>query len=224
MNTKQAQMSYLAWLRDTAPTLYVTAVRRATGRTKSLGGLNDDLVQSALSPGYRHSFLGDNGDSVTLDPIDVSSISLDQPITTDFSFDTSTPTFDTSSVGPLQTVNTGYATGPTSTVTTPATPAASSSTFANILSAVAAVGTAAVGVVGAENTSSLIALNTQRAAQGLPPVNAQGQVVGAAGSASPALLAFENAITGGGGSLLPILLIGGVLAYFLLGGKKSATV
>lgn len=224
MTPKIARMAYLAWLRTTAPAVYISAVRKATGRVKSLGGLNDDLVQSALSPGYRHSFLGDNGDSVTLDPIVVTATSMDQPVSTDLFINTSADPFDTSSVAAPTAVNIDPGTYGTaaSTPATAATPAPTS-TLGQVLTAVAAIGAASVGVIGADNTSKLIALNTTRAQQGLPPVNAAGQVVTASGTASPALLAFENAITGGaGGSLLPVILIGGVLAYFLFG-RKSTT-
>jgi hypothetical protein len=220
MTPGNARKLYLGWLRTTAPAVYVSAVRRATNRTRSLGGLTDNLLNSALSPTYRHTFLGDDGDSATLDTIDVSALPMDQPITTDFNF--ATPdTGATVDPGALQTVSI-YG-QPAPTVTTPAATSAPSgvSTLASVLTAVTALG---AGVLNASNQSALIALNTQRAAQGLPPVNANGQVVTAAGIAttSPALQAFENAISGAGGSsMLPILLIGG-LALFLLSGKKSS--
>jgi hypothetical protein len=206
---------YLAWLRTVAPSLYSQAVRKATGKQHTLGGLTDNLLNRALSPGLTQSFLGDD----ELDDIDVTAVSMDQPVTTDLFIAPVDTTFDTSTVAAPSAVS--VAPLPNVPATTTAAAAPSSNIFANILTAVASIGST---VVTASQQSALIALNTQRAAQGLPPVNAAGQVVTAAGTAttSPALLAFENAITGGaGGSLLPIILIGGVLAYFLFG-RKSA--
>jgi hypothetical protein len=207
---------YLAWLRTTAPSLYSQAVRKATGKQHTLGGLTDNLLNRALSPGLTQSFLGDDD----LDEIDVTGVSMDQPVTTNLFIAPVDTTFDTSTIAAPSAVNVA----PLPNVPVPSTPAAaapSSNIFANILTAVASIGST---VVTASQQSALIALNTQRAAQGLPPVNAAGQVITAAGTAttSPALLAFENAITGGaGGSLLPIILIGGVLAYFLFGRKST---
>jgi hypothetical protein len=208
---------YLAWLRTTSPAVYATAIRQATGRTRTLGGLTGDLVQKAFAPTLRHSFLGDDT-ATTLDTIDVSAISADQPITTNYTFDTSVPAFDTSSVAlPTLTSDTGAVTSTTPAATPTAVAAAGGgpSIFSNILTAVASIGGT---VVTASQQSALIALNTQRAAQGLPPVNANGQVVTTAGLAatSPGILAFENAITGGNTALFPFVLIGGVIAAYLL--------
>jgi hypothetical protein len=213
MNNRQL---YLAWLRTAAPTVYATALRKVTGQKRTLGGLTDNLVQQAFSPSLRHSFLGDDTSSMDTTFMDYGSA----PITT--GIDTSPivldpivltpPVFDASSV----TVPSLTTSAPTIAATTPAP-----STFASILTAVASIGSS---VVTASNQSALIALNTQRAAQGLPPVNANGQVVTAAGTAttSASLLAFENAISGGSGSLLPILAIAGLAAYFIFGRKSAA--
>lgn len=214
MNNRQL---YLAWLRTAAPTVYTAALRKATGQIKNLGGLGDDLLQQALSPNIRHSFLGDDGSSIdTSDTFDSSTLTDTSPIQLD-PIIFQPPTFDPGTVS----LATPEGVGPAPVAAAPAASSGSSSTFSNILTAVASIGST---VVNASQQSALIALNTQRAAQGLPPVNAQGQVVTAAGTAttSAALLAFENAIAGGSaGSLVPILLIGGLLAYFLLG--RSST-
>jgi hypothetical protein len=217
MNNRQ---KYLAWLRTTAPTVYAVALRKATGQGRTLGGLADDLVKQAFAPDIAHSFLGD--DTSSLDPITVTASSDSSPLTDvyatgDFLPVVNTPTFDASLVQAPSAV--AIDTG-TSTVA-PSAPAASSSTFANILTAVAAIG---AGVVSATNQSKLIALNTTRAAQGLPPVNAAGQVVSTTGFAttSPSLLAFERSISGAGGvSLLPILAILGIGAYFVFKGRSA---
>ncbi|MGH8336542.1 MAG: hypothetical protein ACRETL_06955 [Gammaproteobacteria bacterium] len=214
MNNRQL---YLAWLRTVAPSVYSQAVRRATGGARSLGGLADDLVQRALAPNLSHSFLGD--DSSMLDPITVTAIAPDSgPITTNYSFDTSMPAFDPNSVAmpSFAPIDTGTATG----LTAPAS--SGGSTFANILTAVTAIG---AGVLNYSTQSKLVTLNTTRAQQGLPPVNAQGQVVSPYGltSTSPTMLAFERSISGAtGGSMLPIILgMLGLGAFFVLRHKKA---
>jgi hypothetical protein len=211
MNARQL---YLAWLRTVAPTVYVSAVRRATGQNRSLGGLDSDLVQQALSQNISHSFLGDD----ILDPITVTAQSM-QPITTDFSFDSSTIPFDQSSVAAPASVAID-----TSVVSplAPQNPAASNSVFAGVL---AAVGSITSSVLNASTQSKLITLNTQRAAQGLPPVNAAGQVISpvATSATGSALLNFERSISGGMssmGSMLPLLGLGALALYFFR--KKSA--
>jgi hypothetical protein len=210
MNNRQL---YLAWLRTAAPTVYTAAIRKATGQTKNLGGLDSDLLQQALSPGLRHSFLGDDGTDMdsssstfsASDLTDTSAISFDPIVFTPPVFDPGTVTAPT----PLPTDSSG------NVVT--AAPTASPSIFSSVLQAVTSIGNT---VVNASQTNALIALNTQRAAQGLPPVNAQGQVVTAAGTAttSAGLLALENAISrGSGSSLIPMLLIGGLILYLVMG-------
>lgn len=211
---------YLAWLRTVAPTVYTQALRQATGQSRTLGGLADDLVQQSFAPDIGHSFLGDDTSSL-LDPITVNATYMDAgaPITTNFSAsDFATPSFDTSSVAApsMVAIDTGTAALPSA----PA-PAGTSSIFGNVLASVAALG---VGVLNYSNQSKLIQLNTTRAQQGLPPVDASGRVVNTAGfsTTSPTLLAFERAISGGSGSmLLPILAILGIGAFFVFRGKSA---
>lgn len=207
---------YLAWLRTFAPTVYVSAIRRATGQSRSLGGLSDDLVQQAFAPNVTHSFLGDDSSSM-LDPITVTANYMDMPpITTDFSF--SAPTFDTGMVSAPSAV--AIDTGPVSTVA-PSGGSAPSSTFSNILTAVTAIG---AGVLNYSNQSKLISLNTTRAQQGLPPVDAYGRVITGSGisTAGSSLLAFERAITGGSGSMLPIILgVLGIGAVFIFSRSRA---
>jgi len=213
---------YLAWLRTVAPTLYAQAIRKATGQSRSLGGLTDNLVQQALAPSLRHSFLGDDTTSMDTTFMDFGTA----PITT--GVDTSpivndpivfqSPTFDPTSITPATLVTdptTGQLVSSAPTTVPAVTPSNAPNIFTSILQSVASIGST---VVSASQQSSLIALNTQRAAQGLPPVNANGQVVTAAGVAAtnPALLAFENAVSGGSGSMLPILLIGGAIGLLFL--------
>src|ERR1700733_7910346 len=108
MNNRQL---YLAWLRTASPTVYVAALRKATGQKKNLGGLNQDLLQQALSPSTRHSFLGDDtsdmdsfsaSDLVDTSPIVFDPITLSPPVFDPGSLDMPTPTIgtDTSSTTP----------------------------------------------------------------------------------------------------------------------------
>jgi len=218
MNNKQL---YLAWLRTVAPTVYVSALRRATGQIQNLGGLTDNLLQQALAPNISHSFLGDDTTymDTTFADFGAPAGSIDNSQIAPTSIDFQTPSFDASQVSsPINETLSFQApvAPPASTV------AGSSSTFSNILTAVTAIG---AGVINATNQSKLIQLNTTRAQQGLPPVNAAGQVVSPTGfgTTSPSLLAFERAISGGtSGSMLPIIL--GVLGIgaVLLFSKRSA--
>lgn len=208
MNNRQL---YLAWLRTAAPAVYVSALRRALGKNRSLGGLTDDLVQQSFAPATRHSFLGDDTTSM-IDPITVSAISTDQPITTNYSFSSEMPAFDPNSVtfNPVSIDSGTAAFTPGLSIA----PAQSNSIFGNILTAVTAIG---AGVLNASNQSKLISLNTTRAQQGLPPVNAAGQVIRQTGTSTTgsALLAFERSISGASGSsMLPLLGIAGLAALF----------
>lgn len=211
---------YLAWLRTYAPTVYAGAVKRATGQTRSLGGLTDNLLNTALSPDLRHSFLGDD----MLDEITVTANYMPDPFTaSDFSFDPGAPpSFDAGSIDTPDfnvPVDNTPAPAPVKPTVKVSTPSSSGSIFGSILTAVTTIG---VGVLGASTQNKLINLNTTRAQQGLPPVDASGRVVTPSrlATTSPSLLAFEKSITGGG-SMLPILLgIGGIAAFFLL--RKSA--
>src|SRR5271167_2204381 len=144
MNNRQL---YLAWLRTVAPTVYINAVRKALGKTKSLGGLADDLVNKAFSPDLTHSFLGDDTDITDESALqDTSGSSTD--LTTISPFDSSSVSFT-----PVD-IASGTAVGlPSSSSGS----SSSGSIFASIITAVGAVG---AGVISATNQSKLIALNT----------------------------------------------------------------
>lgn len=203
MNNRQL---YLAWLRTEAPTVYASAVRRATGQTRSVGGLTDDLVQQSFAPNLSHSFLGDDTSAMDLPPIDFQ-----------------TPTFDTSLVATPAPVSFDMTPALPSFAPT-APPASSGSTFSNILTAVTAIG---AGVLNYSNQSKLISLNTTRAQQGLAPVDAYGRLITPARTTATgsALLAFERAISGGSsGSMLPLVLgVLGVGAAFMMFSRRSAS-
>jgi hypothetical protein len=204
---------YLAWLRTYAPTVYSNAVRTATGNSRSTGGLTDNLLDSALSPATTHSFLGDDN----LDEITVTAQQMSDPITYDGGVTLTQPSFDAGSVTAPGALS--FESGSSGSSGSSSAP---SSTFANILTAVTAIG---AGVLNYSNQNKLIQLNTTRAQQGLPPVNAQGVVVSPYGTATTnaSLLAFEKAISGNSGSmLLPILAILGIGAFFILKPRSSA--
>jgi hypothetical protein len=211
------QQLYLAWLRTNAPAVYVQAVRKATGKARNLGGLGDDLLQQAMSPNLS-TFLGDDISSMDFTSADfqapdMAPISIAPP-------DISIPGFDPGSVdapAPV-TISSGGATG--LPVPTPSNPAPTGSTFSNILTAVTTIG---IGIIGATNQSKLVAINTQRARQGLPPVDSTGRVITPAGfsTTSPTLLAFERSISGAmGGGMLPIIAVLGIGAFFFF--RKKA--
>lgn len=213
---------YLAWLRTFAPVVYAGAVRKATGQTRSLGGLTDNLVGLALAPDLTHSFLGD--DSNMLDEITVTAQYMPDPFTaSDFSFDPGTPPAFSAADVPTPDFNVPIDNTPAPPAPKPAlkvTPANSGSIFGSILTAATTIG---VGLLGANTQNKLITLNTTRAQQGLPPVNANGTLVNPSrlATTSPGLLAFERAITGGGGSMmLPIIALLGVGAFFMLRSKS----
>lgn len=207
---------YLAWLRTYAPAVYAAALRKATGQTRTLGGLTDDLVGTALAPDLRHSFLGDD----MLDEITVTANYMPEPFSPDdFSFDAGTPSFDPGMIDtpdfnvPID--NTPAPAPKAAPLKVTPAPSSSGSIFGSILTAATTIG---VGLLGASTQNKLISLNTTRAQQGLPPVDASGRVVTPAklSTTSPSLLAFEKAITGGGSMMLPILGVLGIGAFFLL--------
>lgn len=218
MNNRQL---YLAWLRTTAPAVYSAAIRKATGQNRSVGGLTDDLVGKAMAPDLTHSFLGDDTD---LSEINVTAQYMPDPVSFDSSsIDFQTPSFDQSTVSAPGALTfqsgSGSATGLS---TTPASSGGSgSSIFNSVLQSVVAIG---AGVLNYSQQNKLIALNTTRASQGLPPVNANGQVVSPYGTAttSPGLLAFEQAISGGSSmSMWLILGVLGIGAFVLLRPSKA---
>lgn len=195
---------YLAWLRTVAPAVYTSAVRRATGQNRSLGGLTDDLVQQSFAPDVSHSFLGDDTSSL-LDPITVTAQYMSTPVTTDYSF--AAPVADFSNMATPAPV---------------AIAAPGSSTFANILTAVTAIG---AGVLNASTQSKLINLNTIRAQQGMAPVDAYGRPVTPSrlSTTGSSLLNWERNIAGGSGSMMIPIVLGvlGIGAFFVLSKRST---
>lgn len=207
MNAKQA---YLAWLRQTAPAVYAAAVQKVVRQKRSLGGLNRDLLMSMHAPTTGFGFLSD---STSLQPLTFDTSNIVAPA--------DLPTVDTSSFT-MPDFSSLDSSGGSST------PASSgglsswfnSNTFSSLLGAAASVANTYIASNAQSNLqTSLIQLNTQRAAQGLWPVQANGQPVPQTQltpSASPSVAQFESAISTGG-ITTPLLLIAGVglLAFSL---------
>lgn len=210
MNPRAA---YLAWLRQTAPATYATAVRKVAGKPRSLGGLNRNLVSSMYAPSTGFGFLSDDVTDASLQPItvtapDLSSLSIDtsgfQPA--DLSADIVDPSTFASPSLPASP-----------DVSTPATDTSGSSgsswfnsnTFSSLINAVGNVASTALNVSAQSN---LLKLNTQRAAQGLWPVQANGTPVPQSQlypASSPTLARFESAISTQG-MTSPLLIIAGL--------------
>jgi hypothetical protein len=210
MNAKQA---YLAWLRQTAPATYATAMQKIARKPRSLGGLNRNLVSSMYSPSTGFGFLSDSTD--TLSPVDItapdlSSLTVDtssfqQPDLSSLMVDTSTfssPDFSSSI--------------PDFSTSTPDTSGSSggsswfnSNTFSSLINAVGNVASTALNV---NAQSNLLNLNTARASQGLWPVQQNGQPIPQSQlypAASPSLARFESAISTQG-MTTPLLLVAGL--------------
>lgn len=219
MNARQA---YLAWLRQTAPQTYATAVRKVTGQKRSLGGLNRNLVGSMYAPTTGFGFLSDDiTDGVTVSAPDMSSLSID---TSSFQ----APDLSADIVDPSTFVSPDFSSSIPDFSVASDTGGSSDSgsslfnanTFSSLISAVGNVASTALNVSAQNN---LVQLNTQRAAQGLWPVQANGTPVPASQlttSSSPALAQFESAISTQG-IASPLLLVAGLglLAFALL--KRS---
>lgn len=223
MNVRQA---YLAWLRQTAPQTYATAVRKVAGKPRSLGGLNRNLIASLYGPATGFGFLSDDVTDATLAPVTVSA-----PDMSSLTVDTSgfqAPDMSSLIVDPstfsspdLSASIPDFSTGGTDT----SAPSGGSSFFnANTFSSlITAVGNVASTALNVSAQSNLLKLNTQRAAQGLWPVQANGTLVPQSQlypSSSPTLARFESAISTQG-IATPLLMVAGlgVLAFALF--KRS---
>jgi hypothetical protein len=224
------QQKYLAWLRTSAPEVYVAAIRKVAHAPRNLGGLSDDLVARMYSPSTGFGFLSDEMSDLSarlrslgaLGQDDSDPDNIGEVVVTG-----STPTVDTSSlvVDPTSLVPADIlgiqeqATLPTAPINLPAdttTPAASSSNTGLFSSIVAAVGSIGAAAMTSSAQSNLLKLNTQRAAAGLPPVNANGVPVATSLSSNPQIAAMESSIAGVASS--PVFWIAGLalLAYIVL--------
>lgn len=221
MNARQA---YLAWLRLTAPQTYATAVRKVTGQKRSLGGLNRNLVGSMYASNTGFGFLSDDITDASLSPVTVSA-----PDMTALSVDTSgfqapdLSTIDTSTfVSPdLSAAIPDFSTSPTDTGgASGGSSFFNANTFSSLINAVGNVASTALNVSAQSN---LLKLNTQRAAQGLWPVQANGTPVPQSQlypASSPTVARFESAISTQG-ITTPLLMVAGLglLAFALI--KRS---
>jgi hypothetical protein len=209
-----AQQKYLAWLRITAPEVYTAALRTVARKPRGLGGLSDDLLTRMQRPCTGFGFLGD--DSADLPTITVTA---DAP-TADTSGLTLDPNaFDSADLATLQQQTTLPAL-PADVTAAAAAQSQPTGLFNSIVSAVAGVATTALNVSGQSN---LVKVNTQRAAMGLPPVNAQGVPISNSffrPSTNPQLAALEASV--GGFASSPLVWVAGLgLIAFLLLGKRA---
>ena len=216
---------YLAWLRTASPEVYLLAMRKILRQPRTLGGLDSDLVQSMTAPATFGAFGQDSSSDSSLPEITVSG-SYDTTTTDPYTDLNLNPFPDVTALTPEQLAPvapvTTSDTGPSVTIT-PAggTDTGSSSWLSSFINAVGNVGASALT---ASNQSNLVKLNTQRAAQGLPPVNAMGQVIpgSALAPATNAIYALESKIAGGVGAMSPFLLLAGVgLLAFVLFKRKA---
>lgn len=212
---------------------HVPRVRMARQRRRRFGGLGDDSMIPAMDPSS----------------IDPGSIS-DTFTPADISFDTSSidTGFSPDTTSYFSTVDTGAASSDVVTTPTDTVYAPSSNLFSSFLSAVGSVVGAAAPVATAifssqatanqvkaatqmaqgQTQASLLALNTQRAAAGLAPVNQFGQPIAATSltPTSPSVLALESKIASTAGiagiPTLGIVAIGLGLAYALFFRRRAA--
>lgn len=220
MNPRAA---YLAWLRQTAPQTYATAVRKVAGQKRSLGGLNRNLIGSMYSSSTGFGFLSDDiSDSfapVNISAPDMSSLTIDTSgfQAPDLSSDIVDPSTFASpdlsaSIPDFSTGDAAASSGGSSFF--------NANTFSSLINAVGNVASTALNV---NAQSNLLQLNTQRAAQGLWPVQANGTPVPQSQlypASSPAVARFESAISTQGVTT-PLLMVAGLglLAFALL--KRS---
>ena len=222
MNARQA---YLAWLRQTAPATYATAVQKIARKPRSLGGLNRNLVTSMYSASTGFGFLSDSTD--TLSPVDVTA-----PDMSSLTIDTSSfqaPDLSSLMVDPSTFSTPDFSASipdvSVSAASTPDTSGGSSwfnaGTFSSLINAVGNVASTALNVSAQSN---LLKLNTARASQGLWPVQANGQPVPQSQlspSASPGVAQFESAISTQGVTT-PLLLVAGLgLLAFVFFKRRS---
>jgi hypothetical protein len=192
------QQKYLAWLRTTAPEVYAAAIRKVLGQTRSVGGLSSNLANI----GKATTGFGALGDDISFSAPDYNA-GLDS---------------DVMAVGMTPVTNVTW--DPASTYTPPAPVIGSSSSGGGFdwgSAIVKAVTGVATTVLNSSAQSKLLQINTTRASQGLPPVNAQGVVVPNSAlpvSTNPTLRAIESSV-GGTGSIAMIAGIG-LLALLIL--------
>lgn len=222
---------YLAWLRTTSPEVYMSALRKITGKKRTLGGLDADLCDSMTAPATFGAF-GQDDSSFSYDTMPTVDITATPITDSSYTLPALTPSdigvSDVSSGLTLPDFGTGLTEVPgiDTSVTMPnvsITPAPAAGTPSNWLAAfTTAVGNVAASALQASNQSNLIKLNTTRAQQGLPPVNANGQVVTSANTrlapATGPIYAIESKIAGAtGGMGMPLMLLAGVglLVFFM---------
>lgn len=175
-----AREMYLAWVRTNHPDIYVTALQQFANGTVGMSGIGDDSADVFGRPiPSVLRGLGDDTTGTDLTTVDTSQLP-----------DVVMPTLDI----------------PTVTAAPASSSASSGNIFSSITNAITSVSNA---VTTTEAQQNLLAINTQRARQGLPPLSMNGQVVtaGQLAPASSAVLQAEQVLAGSGGMGM-LLLIG----------------
>lgn len=212
---------YLAWVRTNYPTIYMQALRKITGKTRSLGGLTDEMLDVAFSP-----------DVATFSDTTQVSPDIYNAITVSAGPDPYAP-------APLETIDTSTFAQPsqyelsapsyalpnitTSFAAQPAPAAPSGGWFSSFANAVTQIGTTLIKSTAQNN---LLQVNTARARAGQPPLNAMGVPISAAslGPANSQILALERSIAGSTGGMGGLFLFSiaalGVLLIFSGKGRR----
>jgi hypothetical protein len=220
-----AKALYLSWLRQTAPELYTAALRKVAGKPRGLGGLGDDLVSRMCRPCTGFGFLGDDTSdlpTITVTAPDFYNTAPDLTGVDSFLTEPGGLTVDPSSFSAADLTSlTAQDVSSLPTITeAPDTSAGSGGLFSNVATAVASIVTAGMT---ANNQSNLLKVNTQRASQGLPPVDSNGVPIRTSlltPSSNPTIARIESTIAGAASS--PLLWVAGLgLLGFLLLRKRA---
>lgn len=222
MNNRQL---YIAWLRTKFPQHYIMALRKVTGKPRSLGGLGDDLMLAGL--GQDIAAFADS----SIVPQDMFSFSnmMGAPdpnfsVVPAGSYDNPIPEIVVTGTNPFASGG-AYMPGDSAAPAQAASPSFFSNLpnlFGNFVNAVAGVAMTSMATKSSAQ-SQLLATNTARAQRGQGPVDANGVPITAA-SLAPArgsLYALEQRLAGGGMSSW--LMLGGIglAAYMFLSRRRK---
>ena len=184
------RQTYLAWLRTTMPNLYVASMQHVANPKKTNYDFGKARGIGAVSFNQLAG-LGDDGTDTTDQDLAISE-------------------------DPLSYAPPDVSAPPASDFTPVAPPSSNSSGSSAFDSVVKAVSSVASTVVATEAQQNLLNVNTQRAKQGLPPLNANGQIITSnmLAPTTSAISQAEAALAGNTGSLL--LLLGGAALLFMV--------
>ena len=190
------RQTYLAWLRTTMPNLYVASMQHVAnpkktnydfGKARGIGAVSFNQLAG----------LGDDGTDTTDQDLAIS----EDPLSYAPPDVSAPPASDTTVIAPP------------SSSSSSSSSSSGGSAFDSVVKAVSSV---ASTVVATEAQQNLLNVNTQRAKQGLPPLNANGQIITSnmLAPTTSAISQAEAALAGNTGSLL--LLLGGAALLFMV--------